>query len=381
MNNLEKGKIGESLVEEELKRLIQFFPNAKYLRNIYVPKMNRTNEIDLLLITTKGIFVIENKHISGSVFGKESDQTWTIQYSKTKKEFLKNPIQQNRSHIAYLKQYLNHSLIQIFSLIVFTNGKICKMQVESADVKVIEFNQLSPFVMDYMNCMPNVLDDAEILEIYEKLYPLTNVMEEVKLKHIQDIQSRSVSNERILEEPKILNCIYDENNLEEFWYQSTGKRKKPFTHTVGFKILLIIFTIVLIGIGLILCYRLYQKLTDKNFWTEMFLSEEDILHEDVRKCLDYDYIGISCDKNEDDLYIALTLNSLPFQISEDTEQFNAVCESIFEEYEEIDEIEFSAKRENTQVFYFSVSRENYDSSDFWNTCEDVWVSAEANDLQ
>ena len=56
-----KGNYGEKLTAWELK-LVRFFGrDGKILRNVYIPKDNgQTSEIDVMFITEKGIFVIDN---------------------------------------------------------------------------------------------------------------------------------------------------------------------------------------------------------------------------------------------------------------------------------------------------------------------------------
>ena len=64
-----------------------------------------STEIDLFLITPKGIFVIENKNYHGMVYGHENSREWKY-YLNNKEYIFYNPIMQNAGHIKYLKELL-----------------------------------------------------------------------------------------------------------------------------------------------------------------------------------------------------------------------------------------------------------------------------------
>ncbi len=51
-------------------------PNFHLLNNVTVPFQDGTTQIDHILISTKGVFVIEVKHYSGWIFGNEKSDQW-----------------------------------------------------------------------------------------------------------------------------------------------------------------------------------------------------------------------------------------------------------------------------------------------------------------
>ena len=92
ISSKEKGAYGEMLIENELNRLTPYGQGEKILRNIYIPKDDgSTSEIDVLYISRKGIFVFESKNYSGWIFGKESDQYWTVSLPNGQKNILAHP--------------------------------------------------------------------------------------------------------------------------------------------------------------------------------------------------------------------------------------------------------------------------------------------------
>ena len=62
-------------------------------------------QIDHVVVSRKGIFVLETKNYTGWIFGNENSQNWTQVIYKRKEKFY-NPIWQNFDHIQALKEFL-----------------------------------------------------------------------------------------------------------------------------------------------------------------------------------------------------------------------------------------------------------------------------------
>lgn len=110
---------GEASVQ---KVIVANFPPPKYhlLNNITIPFQNGTTQIDHILVSTKGIFVIETKNYSGWIFGDEQSKQWMQILYKVKNRF-QNPIHQNFLHVKVIEQLLDFlPKEQIHSLVVFT---------------------------------------------------------------------------------------------------------------------------------------------------------------------------------------------------------------------------------------------------------------------
>ena len=94
------GSIGEYYVARILKRLSK--KNYKIYNNIYIKKDGKTSQIDHLVLSIYGIFVIETKNYKGWIFGNEKSKYWTqTLYKKKYKVF--NPVIQNWTHVNFLK--------------------------------------------------------------------------------------------------------------------------------------------------------------------------------------------------------------------------------------------------------------------------------------
>ncbi len=106
------------------KLLTKYFTGASYhlLNNITLPFEDGTTQIDHILISQYGIFVIETKHYSGWIFADATHQTWTQVIYHFKQKF-QNPLRQNFKHLAAVRKELDFIPPEnIHSLVVFTGN-------------------------------------------------------------------------------------------------------------------------------------------------------------------------------------------------------------------------------------------------------------------
>ena len=186
------GRYGEYLTYRHLQHYEQ--GGARFLYNLYIPKGTEgTTEIDVLMISRKGLFVFESKNYSGWIFGEENQRNWyqTLPQGRGRshKEAFYNPVMQNRTHIKHLKALLGEN-IPIHSIITFSDRCTLKeVLLTSPDVHVINRNRVGAVVASICNDMGKVaLDDRRIAAIYDQLFPFGQVSPDVKAKHIAQIQ-------------------------------------------------------------------------------------------------------------------------------------------------------------------------------------------------
>ncbi len=113
-----KGFFGEKSVAFFLSRL----NSKKYMiiNNLMVNIEGKTTQIDHLVISNFGFFVIETKNYKGLIMGDEFSDYWA-QVIYKHKEKLYNPIKQNYGHVQALKDLLKeYPNMLYFSIIVFT---------------------------------------------------------------------------------------------------------------------------------------------------------------------------------------------------------------------------------------------------------------------
>lgn len=112
----------ENLGEQAVNNLLnKYFTNEEchLLKNVTLRIAGGTTQIDHVLVSTKGIFVIETKDFSGWIFGNPKLPKWT-QTTRWGKYKFQNPIRQNHKHIKELERYFDFLPDKSFkSIVVF----------------------------------------------------------------------------------------------------------------------------------------------------------------------------------------------------------------------------------------------------------------------
>jgi hypothetical protein len=158
-----KGKYGEYKVSLKLRRLSS--KGYKVINNLLITNKSSSSQIDHVVISTYGIFVIETKHYKGWIFGHESSNDWTQTLYKQKYK-IRNPIIQNWGHIKTLRSVLSEfPNIKYFPIIVFT-GK-AKLKKITTEVPVITSNKLIRYILK--NSISENLSLEEVVQIHQKL--------------------------------------------------------------------------------------------------------------------------------------------------------------------------------------------------------------------
>ena len=118
------GKAGEN----EVSFILQSLPE-EYLviNNVIIPDQgsapNRqyTTQIDHVVVSPYGIFVIETKNYSGWIFGSEKSKRWKETFRTTEGQYFYNPIRQNLGHIYALAEHLHLNVRAFKPIVVFSN--------------------------------------------------------------------------------------------------------------------------------------------------------------------------------------------------------------------------------------------------------------------
>ena len=115
-----KGARGESKVARQLNKLQK--NEYKVFNDIFIKTSRGTSQIDHLVISLYGIFVIETKNYKGWIHGNEKSEYWTQSIYKNKTKF-RNPIKQNWAHIYALKEVLSEfKQVKYHPIIVFVGS-------------------------------------------------------------------------------------------------------------------------------------------------------------------------------------------------------------------------------------------------------------------
>lgn len=122
-----KGVLGEFFVNVLAKILLD---KRVYhlIKNVTLPAEDGTTQIDHIIVSRYGIFVVETKNMKGWIFGSPNQKTWTQKIYKNSRNF-QNPLHQNYKHVKTLESLLERGDAQVYSLVVFVGDSTFKTEM------------------------------------------------------------------------------------------------------------------------------------------------------------------------------------------------------------------------------------------------------------
>lgn len=111
MNDL-KGWLGEKITQVGMWAFLDQNEYRRY-NDVMLKTENGTTQIDHIILSKYGLFVIETKNYQGWIFGSASQKEWTQTVYGNKNRF-QNPVHQNYRHTKALASHLkiDHTLIR-----------------------------------------------------------------------------------------------------------------------------------------------------------------------------------------------------------------------------------------------------------------------------
>lgn len=175
-----RGYMGEFWVKIELKKLSK--KEYIILNDIMIENENGTHQIDHIVISKFGIFVIEMKNYSGMIIGDEFYDKWTQYLGKNKYSF-KNPIQQNYGHVKSLEELLKLENDKFIPIVCFSN--VAKLQIKSR-TPVVTLNNLAKMIKNFYE----PLLDIDIIEISNVIIENNIIDKEKRKQHVKEIKNK-----------------------------------------------------------------------------------------------------------------------------------------------------------------------------------------------
>ena len=175
-----KGKVGEMEVSTILATLSS--NNYFTINNITLPSKYGTTQIDHIVVSIYGIFVIETKNYKGLIYGGENAEKWTKNMWGTKYEF-RNPIKQNYAHVKTLQQLLNLPMTSFIPIVVFSNSADISVQTDKA---VITLFHLRGAITKHKNIM---FTHEQVQNLSNKIRQAAIQEKGTNRRHVENIRS------------------------------------------------------------------------------------------------------------------------------------------------------------------------------------------------
>lgn len=122
-----KGKTGEFIVNISAKLMLNK-DEYHLIKNVTLPTEDGTTQIDHIIVSKYGIFVVETKNMKGWIFGSPNQNIWTQKIYKHSIKF-QNPLYQNYKHIKTIESLLGLNDQQVHSVVVFVGESTFKTEM------------------------------------------------------------------------------------------------------------------------------------------------------------------------------------------------------------------------------------------------------------
>ncbi|MEO2266455.1 nuclease-related domain-containing protein [Pseudoalteromonas sp. YIC-656] len=138
------GAIGEWQVNRLLEVMTKRIGFTLYKNMLFRAENGEWTEVDHLLVTPYGIFVIESKNYQGWIFGSEHQTKWTQSTVRSKTPFM-NPLRQNFKHCKAVQAFLELQS-GIESLVVFNDKATFKTPMPA---NVVMLSEMSRYILNF----------------------------------------------------------------------------------------------------------------------------------------------------------------------------------------------------------------------------------------
>ena len=159
-----KGFLGETVINVAMWLKLEKDVYHR-LNGITLPRANGgSTQIDHIIVSVYGIFVIETKNYKGWIYGSENQRQWTQVFSNGSKFKFQNPLHQNYLHIKTLADLLGLELSYFHSMISF----IGECELKTRD-ELPEHVLTSGMVSYVKKKQDKILTEDEVTSIVEQI--------------------------------------------------------------------------------------------------------------------------------------------------------------------------------------------------------------------
>lgn len=172
------GFFGELWTKKDLKKLSKEY---KILNNIMIYANGSTHQIDHIVVSKYGIFVIETKQYNGFITGSKYDAKW-VRHAGKNKYYYTNPIKQNYGHILSLCEVLNLEKDKFINIVSIPSK--AKIKIKD-DGEVVRYGNVSKKILSYKD---EIITNP--YEISNKIISLNITDKNSKKNHVKNLKNK-----------------------------------------------------------------------------------------------------------------------------------------------------------------------------------------------
>lgn len=187
------------------------------IKNVTLPTEDGTTQIDHVIVSKYGVFVIETKNMRGWIFGSANQKMWTQQIYKYKCQF-QNPLHQNYKHTETLRLALEIEPDKVFSLVVFIGDSDFKTPMPDNVVYA------GGYIRFIKSKVQPILSELEVLNLCKKIESgrLTSSIK-THIDHVKHVKTIVEQKQQVKDENACPKCGQamvlrkPRNGGNEFW--------------------------------------------------------------------------------------------------------------------------------------------------------------------
>ena len=206
-----------------MNRLLSKLPESDYklIKDVTLPTSDGTTQVDHIVVSKYGIFVVETKNMKGWIFGSARQKQWTQKIYRHSSKF-QNPLHQNYKHIKALETLLGCSEEHLHSVIVFIGDSTFKTEMPP---NVTYARGSIRYIQQFNEVVFSDKDYARLTESINQIKLKREVITDLKhRKHVKEVvTSKASSNQcpRCGSETVLRETKRGENIGKQFWGCST----------------------------------------------------------------------------------------------------------------------------------------------------------------
>ncbi len=155
------GFLGEFAINTSIQHSLS--PDLFHLlKDITIPYEYGATQLDHVIISKFGIFVLETRNVKGLIFGSECERTWSQEFFESTTQFY-NPLHESYKKSKVLQQLLGLKSEQIHSLVVFVGDCTFKSTMPE---NVTKGKNYLKFIQSKTDV---VLSEQEVVDIIYKI--------------------------------------------------------------------------------------------------------------------------------------------------------------------------------------------------------------------
>lgn len=174
-----KGKRGE----KQVSALLALLPRKKYkvINDLLLQSGANSTQIDHVVVSVYGVFVIETKYMQGWIYGGENSEFWTQNIYGHKYQ-LRNPLWQNQGHIRAICRLIgSQDSIPVHNIVAFSKQATLKID---RSLPVMYWWRVVPFIKRFKQ---PIISEDRAEEIYEKLLASNVTDKKARKEHVSNV--------------------------------------------------------------------------------------------------------------------------------------------------------------------------------------------------